>query len=136
MDTDVPKITINYPSQGEKFGDNAPNYDISIVEPNLESIYYTIDNGLTNFSIIHETGIINQTLWEAASYGSIIIEFWAKDLAGNIGHNEVIVEKVKLSGSNRTIPPELIIIISAIGGGGAVLGIAIILLMRRRRKTM
>ena len=134
LDTDDPEITINYPSQGEKFGDDALNYDISIVEPNLESIWYTIDNGLTNFSIIHETGIINQTAWDACSYGSIIIEFWAKDLAGNIGHSEVIVEKVELNGPNRTIPSELIIIVSAIGSG-AVLGIAIILLMRKRRKT-
>ncbi len=132
-DIDDPKITINKPSQGEKFSDDAPNYDISLIEPNLDSIWYTIDNGITNFSIIHETGTINQTAWEAASYGSISMEFWAKDLVGNIGHSEVIIEKVKKN-EEPEIPFELIILTTTVGGG-AVIGVAVVVYIRKRRMS-
>ena len=41
------------------------------------------------------SGTINQEAWEAAPYGNITISFYAEDLVGNIGNNEVIVEKVE-----------------------------------------
>lgn len=135
-DIDDPEITIKEPSQGEKFGDEAPNYDISIVDPNLdlEKIWYSLDNGITNFSITQDTGTINQTAWDACSYGTVSIKFWAKDLVGNTGISEVIVEKVKKN-EEQEIPFELIIILSTILGGGAVIGIAIVIFIRKRRLT-
>jgi hypothetical protein len=128
-DIDNPLITINEPSQDEKFGDTAPNYDISILEPNLESIWYTLDDGINNYTIYQYTGTINQAAWEAAPYSIITIRFYAKDLAGNIDYKEVVVEKIE------EFPWELIILISSISGG-AVIGVAIILIIRRKRKKM
>ncbi|MFX1314361.1 MAG: SBBP repeat-containing protein [Promethearchaeota archaeon] len=110
-----PIISINSPSPDDKFGDKAPDYEITIIEPNLESIWYTIDNGITNYSIIQQTGTINQTAWDAASYGNITIEFWAKDLAENIGHSEVVVEKVKKKEEPAIPGYNLFLLIGAIG---------------------
>ena len=94
-DTVKPVINIYKPTQDEKLGDQSPDYNISIVEENLESMWYTIDSGINNYTIYQLTGIINQTAWDAAPYGNLTIKFYAKDLAGNVGNNEVIVEKVK-----------------------------------------
>lgn len=108
-----PIIHINIPSQNEKFGDIAPDYDISIVEPNLDSIWYTIDGGLNNYTISQFSGTINQSAWDAASYGFITLGFNAKDFVGNIGYSEVIVKKTEgeqaISGYNLLMFISLII---------------------------
>jgi len=128
-DIDRPEIAINKPSQDAKFGNLPPNFDISILELNLESIWYTLDGGINNYTIDQLTGTINQMAWEAAPYGNITIRFYAKDLVGNIGYNEVVVEKVE------EFPIELIILIS-IFSGAVVIGLASILLIRRKRKRI
>jgi len=94
-DTVKPVINIHKPTHDEKLGDQSPDYNISIIEENLESIWYTIDSGTTNYTIYQLTGIINQTAWDDAPYGNLTIKFYAKDFAGNVGNNEVIVEKLK-----------------------------------------
>lgn len=89
-----PIIRINQPSQNEKFfGDLAPDYDISIKEPNLNSIWYTIDGGLNNYTITQLSGTINQSAWDSSPYGLITLGFNAKDFVGNIGSSEVTVRK-------------------------------------------
>jgi len=40
------------------------------------------------------TGTINQNAWNAASDGPVTIRFYARDDAGNIGTNFVIVAKI------------------------------------------
>ena len=102
-DINNPEITINNPSHDEKFYGEAPNYDISIVEPNLESMWYTIDDGVINFTIIQLSGAINQAAWDATPYGNITIRFYAKDLAGNIAYNEIFVEKVEIRGEEPVV---------------------------------
>jgi len=98
-DIDNPVITIMKPSQDDKFGDLTPNFLISIVEPNLGSIWYTINNGLNNYTINQLSGTINQTAWKAAPYGNITISFYAKDLIGNIGIDSIIVIKMRFQSS-------------------------------------
>jgi uncharacterized delta-60 repeat protein len=88
-----PIINIKNPSQNEKFEDIAPDYSISIIEPNLVSIWYTIDGGFNNYTITQLSGIINQSAWYTAPNGSIILGFYAEDFVGNIGYSEVLVKK-------------------------------------------
>ena len=88
-----PIIHINNPHQYEKLGDVAPDYNISIVEPNLVSKWYTIDGGLNNYSFSQFTGTINQQFWDTAPNSSITLGFYAEDFVGNIGYSEVIVKK-------------------------------------------
>ena len=116
-DIDNPEIIINNPSQDERFGNIAPEYDISIVEPNLESFLYTIDGAITNYTITQFSGTINQEAWDAAPYNNITIRFYANDLLGNIGYNEVVVEKVEemRNGETAILGYNVLLIISLIG---------------------
>ncbi|MFX1453891.1 MAG: hypothetical protein ACFFDB_00815 [Promethearchaeota archaeon] len=88
-----PIITINSPITNELFGFTAPQYNISIIEPDLDSMWYTIDNGITNMSFSSLTGMIDQTEWNKKTSGIYIIKFYARDILGNIGYAEVTVEK-------------------------------------------
>ena len=115
-----PIIHINIPSQNEEFGNITPNYYISIAEPNLESIWYTIDGGLNNYTITQLSGTINQTAWDASPYGDITIIFYAKDFMGNIGYGEVVVKKInekkepKIPGYNILLITGVIAVVSVI----------------------
>ena len=90
----APVITIIFPLADSVFGLVAPNYNITIDELNLDTIWYTLDGGITNYTITGLTGTFNQTAWEALSEGSLIIRFYANDTVGNIGFKdvEVIIE--------------------------------------------
>ncbi|MGB5909774.1 MAG: NosD domain-containing protein [Promethearchaeia archaeon] len=126
-----PRITINLPHENANYGNSAPTYDIEVFDLyGYEAVWYTIDGGITNYTITQLTGTINQTAWNAAVFGNLTIEFYARDIAGHFGYNKIYVNKIE----EPTIPLELIIIISAISGG-AVIGLATIFLIRRKRKS-
>jgi len=92
-DNIAPVITIIFPLLDSVFGLDAPNYNISIDELNLDTMWYTLDGGETNYTISSLTGMFNQTAWEALSEGSVTIRFYAIDAAGNIGFINVEVVK-------------------------------------------
>ncbi len=92
-DSIAPIITINSPSQNEIFGFDAPSYSISINEDNLDVIWYTLDGGINNITTTSLTGTIDQSIWESFGNGNVIIKFYARDLGGNIGVQEVSVTK-------------------------------------------
>ncbi|NPD89769.1 MAG: hypothetical protein HGN29_13740 [Asgard group archaeon] len=91
-DVTAPLIEINSPSSNEVFGLSAPSFDVTITEPNLDQMWYTIDNGLNNYTF-EENGAIDQSAWNAASSESITLMFYASDIIGHIGSAEVIVIK-------------------------------------------
>jgi len=91
-DTYAPIITINNPQNSDGIGATAPNFDISIDEPNLINTWYSLDGG-TNIIFTELTGTINQDLWDALPEGNVIIRFYANDSAGNISFQEVSVVK-------------------------------------------
>lgn len=101
-DIDKPEISILNPSQDDTYGNSAPEFLLSIVEPNLETLWYTIDNGLNNYTINLFGGVINQTAWGFAPYGNITINFYAKDLFGRIGFESINV--IKVQQPNGSIP--------------------------------
>lgn len=102
-DTVVPIISINAPTLSEFFSTNSPSFDITIDEINLDAMWYTIDNGITNISFTGLSGIIDQTAWIAAPDGQINIRFYANDTAGNENFMEVAVNK-------DLVPPVITII--------------------------
>ncbi len=97
-DVNVPIITINDPQANEVIGATAPNFNISINEPNLNKTWYSL-NGGANTTFTGLIGSINQTLWDALSEGNIVIIFYANDTLGRIGFQEVTVVKI-ISQSN------------------------------------
>jgi len=92
-DNIAPVITIIFPLPDEVFGLIAPNYNISIDELYLDAIWYSLDGGMTNYTITSLTGTFNQTAWSVLSEGSVTIRFYANDIAGNISSAAVTVEK-------------------------------------------
>ena len=93
-DIDAPIITIHNPTQNELFGTLSPQFfNISIIESNLDDMWYTLDNGITNISINDISGAIEQTEWENLGTGSIIIIFYGNDTLGHIGNASVNIEK-------------------------------------------
>ena len=102
-DAYAPIITINNPQDSDIIGATAPNFDISIDEPDLDKTWYSL-NGGTNIIFTEFTGTINQDLWDALSDGNVIIRFYANDSAGNIGFQEVTVVKTISQPSPPGIP--------------------------------
>lgn len=91
-----PIIYILEPTNHQEFTENPPSFSISIDEVNIEEIWYTIDNGARNYSISAFTGVIDQTSWKAAPSGNVIIRFYVRDSAGNVGTSQVIVIKKEM----------------------------------------
>ena len=93
VDIGPPNITIISPGQYDFFGSTAPNFEISIVEPNLNTTWYTLDDGLINKIFTGLTGEINQTEWDKKGHGAVTIRFYANDSFGREEYGEVIINK-------------------------------------------
>ena len=91
-DVTAPTININSPTLNELFGTSAPSFNVEIYDANLDLMWYTLDNGLTNTTFT-TNGTINQALWDALPEGNIVLRFYANDSAGNIGFTEVTIRK-------------------------------------------
>ena len=102
-DVTAPVIAINNPQNSDIIGATAPNFDISIEEPNLDKTWYSL-NGGNNITFTGLTGTINQALWDALSEGNVIIRFYANDTLGRIGFQEVTVVKM-ISQPSQPSPP-------------------------------
>lgn len=91
-----PVIAIKAPNPGDPFY-NAPRFELNITEhqSNIFRMWYTIDNGLFNQTFNSNNGYILQAIWDNAGIGQIKIIFYVEDKAGNVGSNEVIIQKLK-----------------------------------------
>lgn len=92
---DSPKFTIVSPFPSEQFGDIAPNYIINIDEGINHTMWYTLDNGITNHTFVKLSGHIDQSLWNSTGKGILTIRFYINDSRGYISYQEVTVEKVR-----------------------------------------
>ncbi|MFX1427169.1 MAG: hypothetical protein ACFFBE_12010 [Promethearchaeota archaeon] len=95
-DTLAPNIFIKLPVNYQEIGETAPYFDIIITDDNLDSYWYTLDNGLTNITISTNIEQIDQEIWDKAwnscSNGDLItIRFYANDTLTHIGFEEVII---------------------------------------------
>lgn len=93
IDNIKPSIIINSPGQNEVFRNVAPNFNISIIEGNLDTTWYTLDGGITNITFIGWTGTINQTFWNTLGDGVITIKFYTNDIMDNEAFKEVTIRK-------------------------------------------
>ncbi|MFX0177736.1 MAG: SBBP repeat-containing protein [Candidatus Hodarchaeota archaeon] len=90
--TPVPLITIESPDSNELFGSNAPEYNITIIESNLDSTWYTL-NDSADIPFSGTEGTIDPTEWNSLGNGTVSIKFYANNSAGGIGMSEVIVHR-------------------------------------------
>ena len=101
-DANLPTIIIDSPLQAEQFNNSPPGFNISIVEEDLVSSWYTIDGVVGTFSFSELAGYIDQNAWIDAPEGEVTITFFASDRAGNIGSQSVTV--IKNIPPSSTIP--------------------------------
>jgi len=101
-DAILPFIKIIFPIQNEIFRSTSPVFNISIIEENLVSTWYTLEGVAGTFSFTGLNGSISQDAWTDTLEGEITITFYALDKAGNIGTESVPV--IKSIPSQPTIP--------------------------------
>ncbi|MFX1281026.1 MAG: hypothetical protein ACFFA3_16875 [Promethearchaeota archaeon] len=92
-DVRSPSISINSPKPNGLYGDIAPNFFISIIEDNLDQTWYTLDDGITNYTFSGLSGLINQSAWDNFGNGTVSIMFYANDTLGNLGFRAITVRK-------------------------------------------
>jgi hypothetical protein len=92
-DTTTPLVAIITPYIGDFFGSSSPEYEIDVMEDNLDSVWYTVDAGVTNFTVVSYSGSINNVAWTAFPEGPVIILFYANDTVGNVGVAQVTIYK-------------------------------------------
>ena len=126
-DNILPSIIIISPDSNEIFGTEAPAFEISINESNIESTWYTIDGGLTNITFSGLNGSIDQNAWSSAPEGEITLTFYAQDMAGNIGTGKVVVIK-SISSKPVIIGYDLLFLISS-------LSVILLIIIRKINKS-
>ncbi len=117
-DAEDPIITVNF--TGDTFGKIGPSYTVSITEDYLNETWYTLDGGITNTTFTGLTGTIDQDQWDNIAAGDVTIIFYARDIAGNIGSQQVTLKKVLPS---ETIPgPNLLLLLGTFSIGMFLIG--------------
>ncbi|MFX1410223.1 MAG: OmpL47-type beta-barrel domain-containing protein [Promethearchaeota archaeon] len=91
-----PSIQIYEPVTNQIFGKSAPSFNISITDPYLDSVWYTLDGGITNITLPDVPvlyGSIKQTIWDNKSDGLVTFRVYANDTGGLLNHIEVTIYK-------------------------------------------
>jgi len=135
-DTTPPTIIINYPLNDTIFGINAPTFNLTIYDLNLNMSWYTINGNATKyfFSVVNGTNLIplSQVVWETLAEGDIVLRFYVNDTAGNTNSLTVTI--------NKDLPPDEP---DTSGGGGipfgdfyllvTIMSIVLLIIIRRRK---
>lgn len=125
VDNIAPEMTIILPTNNSVYNLDAPNFKVIIKERFLHKMWYTLDGGLRNYTLI-ENGTINQGAWDALNYGQITIRFYAVDKAGNISFKEIII--IKDLSSSELIPGYYLFVLFCVI---SIMGIILIVISRR-----
>jgi len=134
-DTLAPNIIVHLPVEYQEVGEIAPYFNLTIIEENLDTLWYTLDGGLTNYTFISNIQKIDEELWNSvwrSSYNEdlINITFYANDTSGQLGFNEVVIRIVKPKDVFELNNPSGFIFTGAIGG---VLGITTIIVKSNKK---
>jgi len=128
-DATGPILIINSPTSGSEFGANAPAFIITITDDHLDSIWYSLDGGVTTHAIT-TNATIDQTVWSALSEGSITITFYANDTLGHETSEDVIITKSIPSGGDDPTIIIVIVVVTIVGGVAVIAGLYIFMKKR------
>ncbi|MGV9206096.1 MAG: hypothetical protein ACOC44_18975, partial [Promethearchaeia archaeon] len=104
-DAAAPSITIHTPEGGQTF-ENAPDFAVTIIDPNLYGMWYTINDGSTQYTFT-ENGTIDANAWnDLPLITSVEITFYAEDTAGNTGSESVTVIREVIEEEEQEDEPE------------------------------
>ncbi len=126
-----PQILINSPQSYDYFGFSAPNFEISIRTPILDTIWYTLDNGITKIVSNVFLGTIDQSEWDKFGQGLVTIRFYVNDTFGQENFSEVTIYK----DLNTPIPPlyNFLIFLILISVGITIVNLIVIRKVRRKK---
>ena len=94
----IPQIAINFPIINQPCGLKSPEFSTTIYNLSpINTTWYTIDGGLTNYTFSGLTGFINQTAWDKEVDGVLTIGFYVNDSLGHIGFKDVQISKDSIS---------------------------------------
>ena len=102
---DPPLISINSPNVNETLESN-PIFNISIDEGIVDTTWYTLDGGLTNYTFSGLVDFINQIAWDLKADGFILIKFYANDSLGYLGYKDINVIKDTVAPIISVIDPD------------------------------
>jgi hypothetical protein len=88
-----PIILIENPQENELFGIIAPNITIYKSGTELNTTWYTIDYGVTNYTFFGLNVVINQIAWDDYGFGDVTITFYINDSLGKIGSDTITIRK-------------------------------------------
>ncbi|MBA7522347.1 hypothetical protein ES705_14465 [subsurface metagenome] len=97
-----PKITILCPISDDVFMDEPPCFNFSIIEPNLDKVWYMLNNVTKKYFLLENGSTdmaIDIELWDSLRESLINLTLYVNDTAGNIGFAKVVVYKYN--------PPEI-----------------------------
>ena len=103
LDTLPPQILIALPSELEEYS-GPPPYYLAITEANVESMWYTLNDGAA-YPIASYIGGIDLIPWSALHNSAVSIKFYIRDIAGREVFAEVIVVKVSAQVPTPTPQP-------------------------------
>jgi hypothetical protein len=92
-DTIVPEITINLPQTNGLYGNLPPDFDIFVIESNINNMWYSLIGEPAIFIFSGTTGTIDQTTWDKFGNGTVTIRFFVDDIAGNLAYKDVVIRK-------------------------------------------
>ncbi|TFF90415.1 MAG: hypothetical protein EU548_03125 [Promethearchaeota archaeon] len=101
-DTIEPTINILSPTADEKFSEPPP-FIVKINDTHLDSMWYSL-NGGENITFT-ENGTIDQATWDPLSDGTVTLNFYANDSAGNIASENVQIIKDTIAPTVNIISP-------------------------------
>jgi len=85
-DITAPNLLIIEPDSGDKFPYNPPIFNIQVTDIYLDSIWYTLNGGITNFTITGFSPIgvndlwetTDETFWNGLPNGNILVEIYVQ----------------------------------------------------------
>lgn len=91
-DATAPIVSVLNLISGETFNVTPPEFDLNISELHINSTWYVV-NGSEIVYFSGTSGTIDQRLWDALQNGTVLIQFFVMDNAGNLGTVEVLILK-------------------------------------------
>ncbi len=121
----APLITVWEPLDGATYYNDPPNWNISVSEGNLASVWVEVQtrDGSVNYTLPSWTGTLPMDLWDRVPFGQWPVKFWANDSVGNVASVDISIWKVSTKGGIPGYPVGWIVLISLSG---------ILFLMRRK----
>lgn len=130
----VPFIEINLPTYDENYGSDAPDFNVEVVDHDLENLWYSINDGI-NISI-SINGTIDEIIWENLPDGRVTITFYANDTAGHLSSASIDIFKTSNSesgnGGNNDANPLIIFIVLVV----SIVAISILMVVHRKRRKV